>query len=80
MKWILGFYGIQFFIVLIVALGSWFIWDRRFKTKHGQQVPKGFVRTNEVSIDPTTNKRLVVYFNEQTGERFYKEENNEKKY
>ncbi len=74
MKWILGFYGIQFLILLILAIGSWFIWDRRFKTKHGQKVPEGFVRTNEVSIDPTTNKRLVVYFNEETGERFYREE------
>jgi hypothetical protein len=74
MKWILGFYGIQLFILLFLVFGSWFIWDRRFRTKHGSQVPKGFVRTNEVSIDPTTNKRLVVYFNEETGERFYKEE------
>lgn len=37
-------------------------------------VPEGFVRTNEVSIDPTTKKKLVVYFNSDTGERFYKEE------
>ncbi|MEB6548443.1 hypothetical protein MXL46_04895 [Heyndrickxia sporothermodurans] len=74
MEWIFGFYGIQLIVLLILILGSWFIWDRRFKTKHGQQVPKGFVRTNEVSIDPTTKKRLVVYFNPETGERFYKEE------
>jgi hypothetical protein len=74
MKWIVGFYGIQFIILIILIIGSWFIWDRRFKAKNGQQVPKGFVRTNEVSFDPTTNKRLVVYFNQETGERFYKEE------
>lgn len=74
MEWILGFYGIQVFILFILIIGSWLIWDRRFKTKHGSQVPKGFVRTNEVSIDPSTNKRLVVYFNPETGERFYKEE------
>ncbi|WP_066315860.1 hypothetical protein [Bacillus sp. FJAT-29814] len=74
MKWILGFYGIQLIILILLIIGSWLIWDRRFKTKHGQKVPKGFVRTNEVSIDPTTNKRLVVYFNSETGERFYKEE------
>lgn len=74
MKWILGFYGIQLFILLILILGSWLIWDRRFKTKHGEQVPEGFVPTNEVSIDPTTHKRLVVYFNPETGERFYKED------
>ncbi|PGY13462.1 MULTISPECIES: hypothetical protein [unclassified Bacillus (in: firmicutes)] len=61
-------------VLIILIFGSWFIWDRRFRAKHGQQVPKGFDRTNEVSIDPTTNKRLVVYFNPETGERFDKEE------
>ncbi|MBW8351092.1 hypothetical protein K0H71_16835 [Bacillus sp. IITD106] len=74
MKWFLGLYGLQIIIAIILIFGSWFIWDRRFKTKHGQKVPDGFVRTKEVSIDPTTKKRLVVYFNPNTGERFYKEE------
>ncbi|AYC30546.1 hypothetical protein [Paenisporosarcina cavernae] len=74
MEWILGFYGIQFIVVLILIIGSWFIWDRRMKNRHGNAVPNGFERTSEVSIDPTTNKRLVVYFNSTTGERFYKEE------
>lgn len=74
MAWILGFYGIQLFILIILIIGSWFIWDRRFKNKNNQQVPNGFIRTNEVSYDPTTGKRLVVYFNPETGERFYKEE------
>ncbi|WP_042478442.1 hypothetical protein [Bacillus ndiopicus] len=74
MKWVIGFYSIQFLILIILIIGSWLIWDRRFKTKHGSQVPKGFIRTNEISIDPITNKKLVVYFNPESGERFYKEE------
>lgn len=74
MEWILGFYGVQLLVIIVIAVGSWFIWDKRFKNKHGQSVPKGFERTNEVSIDPTTQKKLVVYFNPETGERFYKEE------
>ncbi|WP_274308416.1 hypothetical protein [Solibacillus daqui] len=76
MGWIVGFYGIQLLILIILIIGSWFFWDRRFKTKHGKHVPKGFERTNEISIDPSTNKRLIVYFHPETGERFYKEENN----
>lgn len=75
MEWFIGVYGIQLLFLIIIIIGSWFVWDRRFKTKHGSQVPDGFIRTNEVSIDPTTNKRLVVYFNPESGERFYKEEN-----
>lgn len=74
MEWIIGFYGIQLLILIILIIGSWFIWDRRFKAKQGSQVPKGFIRTNEISIDPTTNKKSVVYFNPESGERFYKEE------
>ncbi|MFK2825501.1 hypothetical protein QYG89_07345 [Bacillus sp. B190/17] len=74
LEWIIGFYGLQFVALILLVIGSWFIWDRRFKTKHGQQVPQGFVRTKEVSIDPTTQKKLVVYMHPDTGERFYKEE------
>ncbi|PJK15954.1 hypothetical protein CQS04_12025 [Chryseomicrobium excrementi] len=74
MEWILGFYGVQLLVIIVIAVASWLIWDKRFKNKHGQSVPKGFERTNEVSIDPTTQKKLVVYFNPETGERFYKEE------
>lgn len=74
MEWIVGFYGVQLLVIIVIAVASWLIWDKRFKNKHGQSVPKGFERTNEVSIDPTTQKKLVVYFNPETGERFYKEE------
>lgn len=74
MKWILGFYGLQLLIVIILIIVSWFIWDKRFKKKHGREAPDGFQRTNEISIDPTTNKKLIVYYNPETGERFYKEE------
>lgn len=74
MEWIVGIYGIQFLILLILVIGSWFIWDRRFKTKHGNEVPKDFHPTPEIFIDPTTAKRFIVYYNPTTGERFYREE------
>lgn len=74
MKWIIGFYGVQLVILILLIILSYLIYDRRFKKKHGKQVPKGFVRTNEITIDPTTGKKLVVYFNPETGERFYKED------
>ncbi|KMY55478.1 hypothetical protein AC623_17300 [Bacillus sp. FJAT-27231] len=73
-EWIVGFYGLQLIALIILVIGSWFIWDRRFKTKHGEKVPEGFIRTKEISIDPTTKKKLVVYMHPDTGERFYKEE------
>ncbi|BDH60270.1 hypothetical protein MTP04_04000 [Lysinibacillus sp. PLM2] len=74
MIWIIGLYSIQIIVLLILIIGSWFIWDRRFKSKHGDQVPKGYIRTNEISIDPTTKKKLIVYYNPENGKRFYKKE------
>lgn len=73
-KWVIGFYGLQILALIALIIVSWLIWDKRFKRKHGREVPIGFNRTNEVSIDPTTKKKLVVYYNPETGERFYKEE------
>lgn len=74
MKWLIGYFVIQILIVIILFIASWFVWDRRLKNKHSHQVPKGFERTNEITIDPTTKKRMVIYYNPKTGERFYKEE------
>ncbi|MFD1705539.1 hypothetical protein ACFSCZ_02075 [Siminovitchia sediminis] len=73
MKWIIGLYGLQILLLVFLIIVSWFVWDKRFKKKHGVDVPPGFRRTNEISIDPTTKKKLIVYYNHETGERFYKE-------
>jgi heme/copper-type cytochrome/quinol oxidase subunit 2 len=74
LKWIVGFYGLQIAVLIVLIMISWFIWDKRFRKKHGRDVPEGFVRTNEINIDPTTKKKLIVYYHPETGERFYKEE------
>jgi hypothetical protein len=34
-------------------------------------IPDGFVKTEEVSIDPQTNKKQTVFYNPETGERIY---------
>lgn len=73
-EFFLGMYGLIIFGVIILALGSWFIWDKRYKRVERPEIPEGFVRTNEVFIDPTTKKKMVVYFHPDTGERWYKEE------
>ncbi|MBN6189272.1 hypothetical protein JQN58_20685 [Aneurinibacillus sp. BA2021] len=71
---VVGYIGVQLALVILIALLSWFLWDKRFKNRAGREVPPGFVRTEEVSIDPTTGKRQRVYYHPATGERFYKEE------
>lgn len=65
---------LQIVIGAAIILFSWFIYDIRFKQKHGKDIPPGYEKTQEVFIDPTTDKKLRVYYNSQTGERFYREE------
>jgi hypothetical protein len=52
------------------------IWDKRYRKNHGARIPEGFIKTEEVNIDPNDGKRYRVYFNSKTGDRFYHEENN----
>jgi hypothetical protein len=62
--------------VIIFAVVTYVIWDKRYKKNHGINIPEGFEKTEEVSIDPSDGRRLRVYFNSKTGERFYHEEKN----
>ncbi|WP_041276079.1 hypothetical protein [Desulfosporosinus acidiphilus] len=59
--------------LIIIAVLSWLIWDKRYRKNHGENIPKGYIATNEVFHDPVTNKRLRVYYNPLTGDRFYHE-------
>ncbi len=59
---------------ILVAIISFIFWDKRYRKNHGVNIPPGFEKTNEVTIDPKSTKRLRVYFKPSTGERFYHEE------
>lgn len=76
MKIIVGFYILVQIVVVIFAVISFFIWDKRYRKKDGLEVPAGFERTDEITIDPINGKRIRVYYNSSTGERFYHEEKN----
>jgi len=67
--YILGQIGIVIFAIIALV-----IWDKRYGENHGVDVPEGFEKTNEVTIDPIDGRRLRVYYNSKTGERFYNEE------
>ncbi len=59
--------------IIVIALLSWFIWDKRYRRNHGTDIPNGYIPTSEVSIDPVSGQELKVYYNPQTGDRFYRE-------
>lgn len=70
----IGFYAIIGGVVLIVTIISISFIDKRYRKNHGNKIPKGFERTEEVTIDPQSNKKFRIYYNEKTGQRFYHEE------
>lgn len=72
MNFIAIIYGIQILVVILCILLGYFIYDKRFNRNHGVEIPEGFEPTNEVNLDPVTGEKTRVYYNQETGERFYK--------
>jgi hypothetical protein len=71
---IFSFYILVQIFVVIFAVLTFVIVDKRYRKNHGLDVPVGFDKTEEITIDPVDGKRLRVYYNSRTGERFYHEE------
>lgn len=76
MREALNFYFIFEVFIVILAVITYVFWDKRYRKNHGLDIPDGFEKTEEVIIDPSNGKRLRVYYNNGTGERFYHEEKN----
>lgn len=74
MKITLNFYFIFQICMVILAVITYVFFDKRYDKSHGLDIPDGFEKTEEVTIDPTDGRRLRVYYNRRTGERFYCEE------
>jgi hypothetical protein len=74
MKIAFHFYIIFEICIVILAVISYVFWDKRYKKNHGLDIPKGFEKTEEINIDPSDGRKLRVYYNSRTGERFYHEE------
>ncbi|MBP1744552.1 MAG: hypothetical protein H6Q58_1530 [Firmicutes bacterium] len=71
--------GFDFYIlmqlgIVVFAVVSLLVWDRRYGKNHGTDVPGGFEKTDEINLDPNNGKKYRVYYNPKTGERFYHEE------
>jgi hypothetical protein len=63
-----------FIVLAVIALLSWFVFDKRFKMSKNNEIPKGYEKTEESFIDPINNKRYRVYYNAADGSRYYHEE------
>jgi hypothetical protein len=70
---LIGWQVLSVLFLVILGIISWMYFDKRYK-KSETKVPSGYIWTDEISIDPTSGKRERVYYNPETGDRFYKEE------
>lgn len=57
---------------IVIFLLSVFYFDRRFKHDQIEDAPPGYIRTDEINIDPVSHLKTRVYFNPETGDRYYK--------
>lgn len=73
---IVTFYILIQMCIVIFAVLAFVICDKRYRKNYGLEVPEGFEKTEEITIDPSDGRRLRVYYNNRTGERFYHEEKN----
>ncbi|TVX94337.1 hypothetical protein [Paenibacillus agilis] len=72
-KFLWIYFGVQALLLLVLLVVARFK-DRRYRKESDTDVPDGYERTSEVSIDPRTGQKIRVYYNSRTGERFYKAE------
>ncbi|MET3729627.1 hypothetical protein ABID52_003208 [Fictibacillus halophilus] len=70
---LIGWQVLSILFLIVLGIISWLYFDKRYK-KSETKVPSGYIWTDEISIDPTSGKRERVYYNPDTGDRFYKEE------
>jgi len=59
-------------VLVFVGIVSWKFYDKRIRNR--KKAPEGYLKTDEVFIDPTTNKTLRVYYNRENGARIHVEE------
>lgn len=72
MSWVTVYIVCQLAIVIVAIFLGYFIFDKRYKRNNEDTIPDGFVRTDEVSIDPISDEKRRVYYHPRTGERIYK--------
>ncbi|SFL23166.1 hypothetical protein SAMN03159341_104148 [Paenibacillus sp. 1_12] len=72
-------YFIVFPLVAIISVMGTVIYRRNRLKKLINEPPFDFQKTNEVFIDPTTGIKQQVWFNPNSGERFYQNIDEKKK-
>lgn len=67
------YFSLQIALFIVVLIISAFR-DRRHEASAEDKVPEGYIKTSEISVDPSTGRKVTVYYNPSTGQRWYKSE------
>lgn len=70
LRFVISYYVLDALLIIGAIIFTWWARKNRLRSK-AQQPPKGFVKTNEIFVDPTTGIKQQVWFNPETGERYY---------
>ncbi|MCL6442884.1 MAG: hypothetical protein K6T83_05400 [Alicyclobacillus sp.] len=70
LRFIASYYAIELVIIAIAVAATLLLRRQRLKRNQARP-PAGFVKTDEVFIDPTTGIQQRVWYNPATGERYY---------
>ena len=71
MTFLIGFYFIFCPLVIFISIIGTVIYRRNRLNRYVKEPPFDFLKTDEVFIDPTTGIKQQVWFNPNTGERYY---------
>ncbi|GMA51882.1 hypothetical protein GCM10025857_32390 [Alicyclobacillus contaminans] len=69
-RWVSYYFLFELAIVVLAILTTMWFRARRRRARL-KEPPKGFVLTDESFIDPTTGVKQRVWYNPNTGERYY---------
>jgi len=71
MSFVVGFYFIFCPLVIILSIIGTFVYRRNRLKESVKEPPFDFQKTSEIVIDPTTGIKQQVWYNPNTGERYY---------
>lgn len=70
LRFVVSYYILDAALIVGAVIFTW--WARKYRLRSkNQQPPKGFVKTDEIFMDPTTGLKQQVWFNPEIGERYY---------
>ncbi|MBB6735133.1 hypothetical protein [Cohnella zeiphila] len=69
--WAIAFYLIFCPLVILISIAGTVAYRRNRLARSVKEPPFDFQKTNEIFTDPTTGIKQQVWFNPNTGERYY---------